>query len=168
MHYRRFMVHGDTSVNKNVRPSLVDRLLAKTNKTADCWIWLGAKDKYGYGRIGHNGRSILAHRAAYLVATGGLPDDLKVCHRCDNPSCVRPDHLFLGTQPDNVADMMQKGRVAKGERGGQAKLMEVEVLSIKRLASKGITHLAIAERHGVSRALVSMIVSGKRWGHVSV
>lgn len=91
------------------RLPIEDRFWSKVNKTDGCWVWTGATAR-GYGIILHDGHMWRAPRLSYLWAYGDLPDGLLVCHACDNPACVRPDHLFLGTQQDNVDDKMAKGR----------------------------------------------------------
>lgn len=80
---------------------------------ADCWEWQGAKDNKGYGVVGHRRRKYKAHRLSYQAFISTPPDSLNVCHKCDNPSCVNPEHLFLGTQKDNAKDMVFKGRMNK-------------------------------------------------------
>lgn len=150
---------------------LADRVAELTQHTDDedgCWLWLGRLDDDGYGSIGEAGKTLLAHRAAYIVEHGAIPDGMNVCHRCDNPPCVRPKHLFLGTQAENIADMIAKGRMPTGAQRPNAKLNEAEVRSIRRLAEKGLSHRAIAEQVGVSRSLVTMVASGERWGHVAL
>jgi hypothetical protein len=88
----------------------MERFWNKVERGDGCWEWRGAKSRFGYGRfiVGRNNR--LAHRVAWAATRGEIPVGMNVCHRCDNPSCVNPDHLFLGTQRDNVRDMHEKGR----------------------------------------------------------
>jgi hypothetical protein len=86
------------------------RFWRNVQKTPTCWLWTGAYQKPGYGKIGDGSHSKYAHRVSWELQAGAIPHGLQVLHRCDNPQCVRPDHLFLGTQADNVADMYAKGR----------------------------------------------------------
>ena len=100
-----------------LRRPLAERLWEKTDKAGSCWIWVGTTNRDGYGNIGiDNKKTALTHRVAWMVTHGPIPVDLCVLHRCDNPRCVNPDHLFLGTQADNMRDMMLKGRSRKGRR----------------------------------------------------
>jgi len=88
---------------------LAERLWSKVTKTETCWTWTGARNRKGYGEIGAKGRVQKAHRIAWELTYGPIPEGLDVLHHCDNPPCCRPDHLFLGTDADNMADMMAKG-----------------------------------------------------------
>lgn len=81
-----------------------------------CWTWLASKKHDGYGKRKHNGKMTTAHRVSFEMEFGPIPDGLAVLHRCDNPPCVRPDHLFLGTQQENIADMVAKGRHSRGAK----------------------------------------------------
>lgn len=96
-----------------IRRSFEERLWEKVDKAGDCWVWTAGRNPKGYGRIGRGGRGegvVLAHRAVWELANGPVPEGLFVLHRCDNPPCVRPNHLFLGTKADNNQDMASKGR----------------------------------------------------------
>lgn len=85
----------------------------KVDKSGECWEWIGNKLESGYGRIGYKRKRILAHRFAWELVNGQIPNSLLVCHSCDNPGCVKPNHLFIGTQTDNMRDMMKKNRHAR-------------------------------------------------------
>ena len=128
-----------------------------------CWIWMGARDRKGYGRHGVAGerRTASAHRSAYEAAFGPSPVGMAVCHRCDTPSCINPAHLFLGTQGDNCADMARKGR------HGLAKIDAAQAAEIKRRLRSGETHRAIATAFGVDRSTITQISRNKSWRHVA-
>lgn len=150
------------------RTPIADRLWSRVKKTDTCWLFMGSRNAKGYGQIAteRKHRPILTHRLAWQLANGPIPDGLEVCHHCDTPSCCRVDHLFLGTHKENMEDCLKKGRVARGERGGQSKLSTDDVLTIRSLAAQGAPQDQIALRFGVSRSLVSLIVQRKRWAHI--
>lgn len=134
----------------------------RVEKTEGCWLWkLKPSTKFGYCRF----NKTLAHRKAWEIEYGSIPSGMIVCHKCDNPRCVRPDHLFLGTQKDNVRDMYQKGRAVqnplKGERCHWATIRNADVIEIKNLYGSGMSQRHIAKKFGVSPAQVSRIVNGK-------
>lgn len=136
-----------------------------------CYVWLNAKFKSGYGQFGVRGKSKLAHRIAWEIANGAIPDGLCVLHKCDNPGCVNPDHLFLGTQKDNVRDMVDKKRYSKrtGESGGLAKLKEAQVLEIReRYAAGGISQAVLGKQYGVCQSNIAAIVSGETWTEIEM
>lgn len=135
-----------------------------------CWLWVGSlnENRGKYGRFFVGRKSIRAHRASYLIATGKCPADRFVCHKCDTPQCVNPDHLFLGEPKDNTWDMIKKGR-AKSVRGaahGKAKLSADDVLTIRNLLANGAVQRKVAALYSVSPALICIINKRKKWIHI--
>lgn len=145
---------------------IVSRFWASVERVGGCWVWRGSTAR-GYGRFRpFPGDTWFAHRFAYLLEYGEPPRDLLVCHRCDNPPCVRPDHLFLGTALDNKADCVAKNRVARGVKTGKAKLTETEVVRIRELHSIGVHIKVIAEQFAISKSQVDYVVRRVCWSHV--
>lgn len=129
-----------------------------------CWIWTGRGSHQGYGRVHVDGRDMKAHRVSYLLGCGEIPSGLVICHKCDVRLCVNPDHLFLGTHGDNVADTVAKNRQPCGESHGLSKLTSKQVEEIRRIyLAGGISQLKLAEDYSVSRSRISFIVTGKHW-----
>lgn len=124
-----------------------------------CILWTGCKTGNGYGRF--SGLQLRAHRFAWELAKGPIPEGLLVLHKCDVRLCCNPDHLFLGTQAENVADRDRKGRTSKGERHYLAKLSDAQIESIKARVLRGERQNKIAKEYGVSTSFVSMAVAGK-------
>lgn len=132
----------------------------------DCWNWLGALNCDGYGVINKRKRETMrVHRLSWMLFNGPIPDGLCVCHKCDNPSCVNPKHLFLGTPADNMKDKHRKGRSANqiGEENNNAKLTRHQVEFIKDLVSEGLSKTFVAKMFGVRTAAISKIIKGQRW-----
>ena len=134
-----------------------------------CWAWTGFR-RNGYGIFGivRERRSLQygAHRVAYFIANGSDPGPLQVCHRCDIPACVNPDHLFLGTLADNMRDCRAKRRHAFGERAPDAKLTDAAVRSIRAARRAGAKLTTLAAQYGVSMQVISRAARGDTWGHV--
>lgn len=131
-----------------------------------CWPWHGSTHHTGYGVIADEQNiQRSAHRLAYELAHGPIPNGLAICHTCDNRLCVNPAHLFLGTNADNSADMVRKNRQAKGSTVGTSKLTEEDVRKIRALAGV-LTHKAIAARFHVSVQLIGFIMTRRAWKHV--
>lgn len=134
-----------------------------------CWQWTGGKDRDGYGVFGHHRRKqVRAHRASYEFHVGPVSSDVFVCHKCDNPSCINPDHLFLGSPRDNTHDMIAKGRknTTVGDAHGMAKLSHKDVVEIINSRKEGVLLTVLAERYGVTFQHISAIALNKHWRHV--
>lgn len=155
-----------------LRLSTAERFWEKVHKTETCWLWQAACNKTGYGVFGlATRRNILAHRFSYILHCGTIPDRMGVCHHCDTPPCVNPSHLFLGTQSDNVHDMMSKGRLnpytsERGSKHHNAKLTETQVGDIRQRHKEGFTYSAIARQYLVHKATIRRAVLGEGWRHV--
>lgn len=138
---------------------------------AGCWIWVGDHDAYGYGRLMRAKRWLKAHRVAWELVFGGIPAAMSVCHHCDVRDCVRPDHLFLGTNADNLADMRAKGRERtnplRGESCHQSKLSEDDVREIRISYLRGKTQVALARRYKVEQGTISKVIRRASWKHVT-
>lgn len=144
-----------------------DRFWAKVDKRGpdECWEWTGARKPDGYGVATWNRRQILMHRYSYGLAFGAPAKDLCVCHNCDNPPCVNPAHLFLGTVVDNNADRAAKGRQAAGVSSGRAKLTDDAVREIRAAYRPGLG-AALGRRYGVSKTVIMSVADGLTWRHV--
>jgi HNH endonuclease len=139
---------------------------AQIEKTATCWFWTGVTNTLGYGKIQLNKRFILVHRFMWRWFNGPIPDGLHVLHKCDEPLCVNPKHLFLGTQEDNVRDCIQKGRHRSGygEKNRHAKLTEEDVKEIRKRID--MPAIALAKAFMVSINTIWAIKSLRSWKHV--
>lgn len=147
---------------------LSERFWRHVQRGEGCWEWTGCLHDGGYGLIRVDGRNRRAHRVAWQLSHGAIPEGLRVCHTCDNPPCVRPDHLFLGTDADNMRDKTAKGRARwhRGSANSMAKLTEALVQTIRAEAAAGVTYRAIARVHGIHFTTVGGIVRRQIWSHV--
>lgn len=146
----------------------MQRLMALVEITDDCWFFIGSLNSDGYGNFQYKGKSDKAHRVSWKIHNGPIPEGMHVLHRCDNPACVRPDHLFLGTHQYNMADRDRKKRASGGrkigERNNFAKITEAEVKAIRRDTRRLVD---IAPEYGLSISAVGFIKQRKTWRHVS-
>lgn len=147
--------------------SLKERLEIRSNPNSatGCWDFIGNKNPAGYGQLTINRKTFLAHRLSYALYVGPIPNGMHVLHRCDVRACMNPDHLFLGTHQDNMADKMSKGRhvAPKGTQHGSAKLTEANVLAIR---ADSRIQIEIATAYGISQTAVCDIKNRKRWKHI--
>jgi hypothetical protein len=138
------------------------------SKSSTCWIWQGGINHFGYGVYCTNSTLMGAHRFSYILENGPIPKGMVICHKCDNPPCVNPDHLFLGTPSDNLRDMVQKGRNAKGEKSGNAKLSVEQVKTIRDSFARGeLTKTQLARIYHVTFTNIHYIIGRKIWTEVA-
>lgn len=157
--------------NKKVgRPTkpIKERFLSKIEKTKSCWNWIGSIDKYGYGYIKlKTGKHRKAHRLSYEIFIGKIPENLFVCHTCDNPKCVNPKHLFVGSARDNMKDAINKKRALIGEKNPRAKLTTEQVKEI-RFRSKSEKTIELAREFNVSTGAIQDIKHNRNWRNIDV
>lgn len=142
--------------------------MTERNGPGGCWQWLGSKHPFGHGYFGVGRKVVYAHRFAWEQHNGPIPGDMCVCHTCDNPACVNPEHLFLGTRADNLADMRAKGRNAPmphvpGERHGCSKLTDD---AVRHIRSSGEPAAALARLYGVDPQTIYSVRRRSSWRHI--
>jgi len=170
-HWARWRKYGDPLAVRQVQHhglSLKERFWINVQQGSGCWEWQGYKDPNGYGRLNVNNVPKLAHRLSWEIEHNvTLSPQEHVCHKCDNPSCVRPSHLFIGDHAANMADKMNKGRhvygIGQGEAHGCSKLTENDIRAIRSSAETGV---ALARQYGVSTTNISDIRNRRIWRHV--
>ena len=169
------------SAASHIRPSLEEALWSRVDKSGgqdNCWLWTAGTTTGGYGEITYKQKGHYAHRTAYELVIGPIPDGMLVCHKCDNRLCCNPEHFFLGSISDNISDMHAKGRAyhALGERHGKAQLTEKQAREIKALMvpawvygrRKYTTKVSdVAKAYGVSDATISNLIAGRIWKHLT-
>lgn len=174
-HWRRNRKYGSPVARKNHSGmfrglSPAERFSMQMDKTESCWFWITGKDQDGYGSFKGEVDGVVhsrAHRFSYALHKGPIPNGLLVCHTCDTPACVNPDHLFLGTSDDNMKDKIAKGRsrVAFGEAAGKAKLTEKQIVEILQDPRP---YTAIASDYGVKSSTIGSIKQRVSWSHLDV
>ncbi len=180
-HYVAFKKHGDP-LGRGIsgQPSKFENLEQKfeskfeKGNVSRCWIWNGSLDKDGYGtlfqylRDSRKHKKYLAHRLSYKFNFNEIPPGMMVCHKCDNPACVNPYHLFLGTAQDNANDMIQKRRSMFGSANNKAKLTESQVIEIRARLKSGERNVDLACEYNLDRTSIERIKNNKSWKHVGV
>lgn len=156
-----------------VEPCHIKRFWGRVEKSPKgCWLWVGYRDRIGYGIIRWYGRNLKAHRVSMIIAHGSIPTGKVVMHKCDVRNCVNPDHLSFGTQAENNRDCSRKGRSRslpqKGEDNPMAKLTEEEVAKMKYIrASRGLYYRQIAKMFNVQTMTAFNAINGNTWGHLN-
>lgn len=174
-HYQRF-IRG-VPMGGNPKKTVIERIEEKSShqKGTGCLIWNGAvsggyksKPNTQYGYIKIDGKTQRVHRVMYEIHSGPIPEGMVLCHKCDNPLCINPDHLFLGTQAENVQDMIEKKRQyhPRGEMNN-SKLKECEVIRILEAAKQGVSLHILSQKYSVHVVTIRNIVSGKKWAYLS-
>jgi len=160
-HHTRWLRGQDIGARSRYEKTEEERFWEKVDTSGDCWEWQAQKDENGYGRF-RNGlvSSYLAHRYAYVLHNGPIPDDIFVLHVCDNPTCIRPSHLFLGFHQENTEDMVAKGRAF-------SKLSAWDVIQIRWLRQQGKTYQALADMFGVRLTTVAHVIKRRTWKHIT-
>ena len=176
-HDRRLKLYGDPLAVRQLQYhglTTAERFLQRVEKTDGCWLWTGSiKNKTGHGQFRMDDKPMVASRAAWIIFRGEITKDkstygtMFVCHTCDNPQCVNPAHLFLGTNQDNVTDKMEKGRhrygISLGESHGNSKLDEAKVRYIRE---SGLGSTELARQFNLSQATVWAVLHKRTWKHV--
>jgi len=180
------MEHPEYNPNYLGSKSIGARFWANVQKSDGCWIWTGGRSRAGYGRFSYRpakyrGVTVYAHRLSYEWAYGYIPENTLVLHSCDNPSCVRPEHLHLGNHADNSREMVQRGRSASGDRNASrrnldrrprgdehtgARLNTDQVLKIRAQHAAGMSERGLARIFGVGRSTIRRIVQRLSWKHL--
>lgn len=163
---------GNNQYTKSVLPET--RFWKLVDKSNYCWLWKGTKSRKGYGRFvlsvnGHKQNFVAAHRYSYILEHGSIPNGLMICHKCNNPACVRPDHLYAGTNSDNMQDSIRSGTFPPryGEHNGISKLSYKIVKEARERYKQGnIGFWRLAKEYGVSKPAMMNAIKGKTWKHV--
>jgi len=142
------------------------RFMSYVKKTDSCWLWTGGKNRRGYGAfslISIGKKRVPAHRVSFIFYKDDIPDGKCVCHTCDNPSCVNPDHLWIGTSAENSKDSFDKGRTLRGERNPRSKLKKEDVIKIRTLSKTPMTQKHIGELFNITAGHVNNIIKNRVW-----
>jgi hypothetical protein len=154
----------DEKYKEKTRQRIKDK--SEIDKITGCWNWIKYKDFSGRAYCTYGKQTLPAAKISYLVFIGDIPNGIFVCHKCDNYSCVNPNHLFLGTHQDNMTDRDKKNRVAKGEKIFISKLKNENILEIREMRKNGFSQQKIADQFSISQTTVSRILDGSNWKHI--
>lgn len=160
-HYDRWRKYGDPLTVQVIRGDDVARFWSKVDQSGDCWVWIGACWR-GYGVFAAQGHR-LAHRFSYALGNGPIPPGMLVCHHCDNPPCVRPDHLYLGDNATNTRDRTVRGRGVKGSASPNTRLSDADVAEIRARYADGESQPKLARAFGIGQSSVNRIVLNRTY-----
>lgn len=169
MHAEAKVIVSQRYNSVKLKPDQIARFWSKVDKDSSlngCWLWQGFLNPRGYGIVCINHLNYVSHRMAFVMKNGPIPEKMLCCHRCDNPSCVNPDHIFLGSHADNNLDSCLKMRHTHGERHSLAKLKDHQVLEIRELCKQSKWNKHISIMYGVSHQVISHIRNGRSWKHL--
>lgn len=155
-------------MNPNIEPHRIRNFYKHFSQSEDCWEWTACRDRDGYGifNMGELGENFRANRASWIIHNGPIPKRMMVLHKCDNRPCVNPKHLFLGTNDENMKDMVNKGRAARGVKNVNSKITEHHAFMIKHLSLAGNRICDIMKQLSLPRKTVEHVVYGNTWKHV--
>ena len=168
--HHKSMAYTKEQIKRKIRYNYERKIIKKEG----CWDWSGTKSAYGYGIIHYgDGKTIHLHRASWLIYKGEIPQGIQVHHSCDNRICSNPDHLWIGTQYENMQDMIRKGRQKpfiglKGESNKQHKLTDEKVIEIKLMLKNKISLRVIANKFNVSKGCINHIHRNTTWTHINI
>ena len=167
-HYHRVRRHGSTEPTRAAPDDpIAERLASRSREDGECVVWTGRTNHDGYGLVDLGGRPRHAHRVAFEAAGGEIPEGGVVRHTCDNPPCIRPEHLVGGTQLENIRDRVERGRSAVGEKNSLSRFTAEEVLQVDAELRAGASQISVAKRLGMSASTVQSIASGNTWSHLT-
>jgi hypothetical protein len=149
-------------MNYIVSPEDVKRFWSKVEKTDGCWLWQGSRDRKGYGRFRLKGKVVRTHRLAYALKYSSIPDGAYICHHCDTPACVHPEHLYAGNASTNLLDALERGQIDPAKALTREQVLEIR----RRHAEECITQTQLAEEYSVVQSTISFIVRRICWKHV--
>ena len=165
-HYARWRKHGDVNTVKKIVNDVQARFWSKVNKAGNCWEWTAGTDDSGYGTFMLEGKLRRAHVVSLEMETGtSRPDGMDTCHRCDNPPCVRPSHLYFGTRQQNMDDAWARSRFPIGENRPAAKVAELDVVAIRNEYADGAEVDDLVRAYGLKNSTIRGIVLGYKWKH---
>lgn len=169
--YQRFFCSHECNMRRPPTKTVEERFWEKVNKTESCWLWRGCLgDKHGHGKISHENKHIYVHRLSWAIHNGIIPEGMEVLHNCpggDNPACVNPEHLWLGTKSENAKDRHAKGRTTRGSGfGSRVKLKEEDIPLIRSRLEAGESRAVIANDFNVTSGAIYQIEIGNNWKHI--